>query len=76
MTKILQEYLLPIVREDGMKTVQSIVGKLTAMIRKSWGLNLYKNKDNDEDYRAFHNHHAIDAIIASVINRGNIGKTA
>lgn len=75
MTKILQEYLLPIVREDGMKTVQSIVGKLTAMIRKSWGLNLYKNKD-DEDYRAFHNHHAIDALIASAINRGNIEKTA
>ena len=76
MTKILHEYLLPIVREDGLKTVQSVVGKLTAMVRKSWGLNLYKNTDNSEEYRAFHNHHAIDALIVSAIDRGNIEKTA
>ncbi len=76
MTRILQEYLLPIVREDGMKTVQSVVGKLTSMVRKSWGLNIYKNADDKEEYRAFHNHHALDALIVSVIDRGNIEKTS
>ncbi len=76
MTRILQEYLLPIVREDGMKTVQSVVGKLTSMVRKSWGLNIYKNTDDKEEYRAFHNHHALDALIVSVIDRGNIEKTS
>lgn len=74
MTRLLQEYLLPIVQEDGKKTVQSVAGKLTAMVRKAWGLNLYKDKENQEDYRSFHNHHAIDAIIVATINRDQINK--
>ena len=76
MTRLLQEYLLPIVHEDGKKTVQSVAGKLTAMVRKAWGLNLYKDKENQEDYRSFHNHHAIDAVIVAVINRDQINKVA
>ena len=74
MTRLLQEYLLPIVQEDGKKAVQSVAGKLTAMVRKAWGLNLYKDKENKEDYRSFHNHHAIDAIIVATINRDQINK--
>lgn len=75
MTSILQMYLRPIVREDGLKTVQSVVGKLTSMARKSWGLNLYKEKDSD-DYRAFHNHHAVDAVVIAAIDRGQVNEVA
>ena len=75
MTRVLQMYLRPIVREDGLKTVQSVVGKLTSMARKSWGLNLYKEKDSD-DYRAFHNHHAVDAIVIAAIEREQVNEVA
>lgn len=72
MTRLLQQYLKPIMREDGKKTVQSIVGALTSMIRKSWNLNLYKNTENPDEYRLYHNHHAVDAFIVSAVNRGQI----
>ena len=75
MTRVLQMYLRPIVREDGLKTVQSVVGKLTSMARKSWGLNLYKEKDSD-DYRAFHNHHAVDAVVIAAIEREQVNEVA
>lgn len=76
MTRLLQDYLQPIVKEDGKKRVQAVVGALTAMIRKAWGLDVYKDKENQEDYRAFHNHHALDAIIVAVISRHAISQTA
>lgn len=76
MTRLLQDYLQPIVRQDGKQRVQAVVGALTAMIRKSWGLNQYKNKENEEDYRAFHNHHAIDAIVISAIERSQIAEVS
>ena len=74
MTRLLQSYLQPIVREDGKQTVQSVVGALTSMVRKAWGLEKYKNKENDKEYRAFHNHHAIDAIIVSAIDRHQVAE--
>lgn len=72
MTRVLQQYLLPIVDEGGYKTVQSVRGGLTSMIREVWGLNLYKEKDNPEKYRTEHYHHAVDAIVIAAINRGQI----
>lgn len=76
MTRLLQQYLLPIVHEDGSKTVQAVVGQLTSMVRKSWGLNQYKNKEEAEAYRALHNHHAMDAVVVSAIDRGQIEKVS
>ncbi len=76
MTTLIQEYLMPICSEKGFKTIQSIPGQLTSMVRKSWGLNEYKSKDNEDDYRSFHNHHAIDAIIVSCISRGQVTKVS
>ena len=84
MTRLLQDYLKPVIKKDGKKNIQSVVGALTAMVRKSWGLDIYKDKeisdsekkDNDESkgYRLFHNHHAIDAIIVAAITRGEMNK--
>ena len=76
MTRILQDYLKPIVHPDGKKTVQSVVGQLTSMVRKAWGLNQYKNKDNKEDYRSLHYHHAVDATVIAMISRGQISHVA
>lgn len=76
MTRLLHDYMQPIVRKDGKQTVQAVAGALTSMVRKAWGLNLYKNKEDDEGYRAFHNHHAIDAIIVSAIERAQIASVA
>ncbi len=76
MTRLLQDYLLPIVDKEGKQTVQSVVGSLTAMVRKSWGLNLYKEDKESDEYRAYHNHHAVDAIIVAAIDRAQISVTA
>ncbi len=72
MTRILQQYLRPIVDPNGYKTVQAIPGKLTAMVRKVWGLNDYKEKSNVKKYRIEHYHHAIDAIVIAAVNRMHI----
>ncbi len=76
MTRLLQDYLQPIVREDGKQRVQAVVGVLTSMIRKAWGLNQYKNKEEESEYRAFHNHHAIDAVVISAIDRSQIAEVS
>lgn len=76
MTRILQDYLKPIVHSEGKKTVQSVVGQLTSMVRKAWGLNQYKNKDSKEDYRSLHYHHALDAAVIAMISRGQIARVA
>lgn len=78
MTRLLQSYLRPIVQEEGKQTVQAVAGQLTAMVRKAWGLNQYKDKENKEGngYRDFHNHHAVDAIIVAAIERGQISAVA
>ncbi len=72
MTRLLQDYLQPIVKEDGKQRVQAVVGQLTSLVRKAWGLNVYKEKADKDKYREFHNHHAIDAIVISAINRAQI----
>lgn len=74
MTRLLQNYLLPIVREDGKECIQSVAGPLTAIIRKAWGLNLYKDKTDKNKYREFHNHHAIDAFVIAAIERSQIAE--
>ena len=76
MTRLLHDYLQPVVREDGKQTVQAVVGALTSLIRQAWGLNLFKNKSDEEFYRAFHNHHAIDAIVVSMIERAQIAQVS
>ncbi len=72
MTRLLQNYLQPIVHENGKQTVQAVVGALTSLVRKAWGLNCYKDKTDEQAYRYFHNHHAIDALIVSAIERSQI----
>ena len=90
MTRLLQNYLQPIVREDGKQRVQAVVGELTDMVRRAWGLNVYKEKKQKEvdvktvsqstedvdkkGYREFHNHHAVDAFVVAALNRGQIAK--
>ena len=74
ITKLLQQYLSPIINTEGSRSVLSIRGQLTAMLRHAWGLNSYKDKNDLSNYRSQHQHHAIDAIIISLINRSELNK--
>ncbi len=47
-------------------------GRLTAELRRKWGLNLGTNHKNRNDHR----HHALDACVIGVIDRGLIKKIA
>jgi len=68
-TKIAKKYLQVI-----CPNVDASTGKLTAKIRKCWGLNeiLGHNKKNRDDHRQ----HAIDAIVLTQITRALIQKAA
>lgn len=72
MTKVLQQYLLPVVSEEGKKSVQAVPGQLTSIVRKAWGLNEYKDKENKDKYRSEHYHHAMDAIVIALLTREQI----
>ncbi len=72
ISRIMQKYLLPIVDEDGYRNIQAITGQLTSMIRKAWGLNEYKDRENPLIYRTEHYHHAIDAVVIATVDREQI----
>lgn len=47
-------------------------GRLTADLRRKWGLHLGSNRKNRDDHR----HHALDACVVGVIDRGLIQRIA
>lgn len=54
---------------DGVQRVQASPGRVTAMLRRTWGLNRLGLGDpdlSDEKDRADHRHHAIDAFVIAV----------
>ncbi len=74
ISRIMQKYLFPIIDENGYRNIQAITGKLTSIIRKAWGLNEYKDKENPLVYRTEHYHHAMDAVIIATVGRGQINE--
>ena len=69
---------------DGRRCVYVIPGRMTAMLRRLWGLNtilpghnLLENKHSDAPKnRLDHRHHAIDAAVVAVTTRGQMQKIA
>jgi CRISPR-associated endonuclease Csn1 len=56
--------------DDGRpKPVETINGRVTADLRKRWGLN-YLLGDDGAKNRADHRHHAVDALVAACTTRG------
>lgn len=75
MSKIAKEYLQFICNPD---KVQSIPGKLTALLRNKWGINLHNvlgDGDNEKD-RTDHRHHAIDALVVALTTRETLRKVS
>ena len=70
MTKMAILYLKHICNKPS--DCYGLPGQMTALFRERWGLNWYKNKDQDEMYRASHIHHAIDAFTVACMTRGNL----
>lgn len=56
--------------DDGRpKPVETVNGRVTADLRKRWGLN-YLLGDNGTKNRADHRHHAVDALVVACTTRG------
>lgn len=61
--------LWPDIGPEAPVTVQPVNGKVTAQLRKFWGLNNILS-DNGEKSRADHRHHAIDALVVTCAHPG------
>lgn len=61
--------LWPDVGPNAPATVQAITGRVTAQLRRLWGLNNIL-ADDGEKTRADHRHHAIDALTVACTHRG------
>ncbi len=61
--------LWPDVGPEAPVTVQAVSGRVTAQIRKLWGLNNILS-DDGEKTRADHRHHAVDALVVACTHPG------
>jgi CRISPR-associated endonuclease Csn1 len=66
ISKVARKYLMHICPENN---IWVIPGQLTAMLRRRWGLNTVLNNE-DAKNRTDHRHHAIDAIVTALTDRG------
>ncbi len=72
LSRLAREYvskLFPLEDEQGRRRthVWVVTGKLTSLLRHKWGLNL---GDHNQKNRDDHRHHAVDAAVIGVIDRG------
>ncbi len=65
--------LWPDVGIEAPVTVQAVTGRVTAQLRKLWGLNNILS-DDGEKTRADHRHHAIDALTVACTHPGMTNK--
>ena len=72
MTRMAITYLKYICKN--VSSCYGLPGQMTALMREIWGLNWFKNKEQDEMYRASHIHHAIDAFTVASMTRGQLQK--
>lgn len=70
-SRIAVEYLKYICKNPN--NVYGLPGKMTSLFRNNWGLNIFKNKEN-ELYRSSHIHHAIDAFVIACMTRAQLQK--
>jgi CRISPR-associated endonuclease Csn1 len=59
--------LWPDIRPEAPVKVQSVTGRVTAQLRKRWGLNNILSDDGKKT-RADHRHHAVDALAVACAN--------
>ena len=61
--------LWPDAGPEASVTVQAVTGRVTAQLRKYWGLNNILS-DDGEKTRADHRHHAVDALVVACCHPG------
>ena len=62
--------------QRGESRVYGIPGRLTALIRRKWGLNRLFDDDSEKKDRSNHRHHAIDAFVVGCTTRGMLQKVS
>lgn len=68
ITKAARTYLSCLIPE---KDIIPVNGQMTAILRKVWGLNHFKNRESGS-YRDDHRHHIVDAFVVGLTNRSLI----
>lgn len=82
LSRIAGEYLKALYPEKGESRVWVTPGRLTAMLRRFWGFDSILRGHNTEDpedpekNRLDHRHHAIDAIVVGLTDRGLLARIA
>jgi len=71
LSRIAREYLQLITPEP----VTVVPGRMTASLRRHWGLNNLLSEDGEKN-RMDHRHHAVDAIVVGLMDRGSLAKYA
>jgi len=80
LSRIAGEYLQALYSEKGQSNVWVTPGRLTAMLRRYWGLNSIltghnlEEPDNPAKNRDDHRHHAIDAIVVALTDRSLLNR--
>lgn len=70
MSRLAVKYLKNICKN--VNNCYGLPGSQTALFREQWGLNDWKDKENDEKYRASHIHHGIDAFVVACMTRAQL----
>jgi CRISPR-associated endonuclease Csn1 len=66
LAKVVRAYSEALFPKDGTSNIWMPTGRMTAMLRKRWGLYL---PDHNAKTRDDHRHHALDAAVVGVIDR-------
>lgn len=74
MTRVAVLYLQHLYGDKEKYKVYGTRGNTTNDLRKGWGLNWWKNKAEEEKYRANHIHHAIDAFVIACTHNAMLKK--
>ena len=72
MSRIAVLYLKCLFDKEHKSNVFGLPGSMTSLLREAWGLNVLKDKRNDDTYRALHIHHAIDAFVIACMTRSQM----
>lgn len=73
LSKITKQYLAQICKANKISVSN---GQLTSLLRHHWGLNSVLNKEKNIKTRNDHRHHAVDALVVAMTDRGVLSKVA
>lgn len=77
MSKLAKAYLSVVFDNDkGVSNVWATSGQMTSLLRDKWGLNDLLGEDDNQKDRTDHRHHAIDAFVIGLSDRGTIASLA